>query len=144
MKTKYRIGYTAGVYDLFHVGHLNVLKRSKEMCDYLIVAVSTDELVKKYKNKSPVIPFEERAAIVDSIKYVDRVVVQSDRNKMDAYHKFKFDAMFVGDDWKGDPLWEKLERDLKEFGSHIEYFSYTNNVSSTLLKDVLSKIYNEN
>jgi len=144
MKKKYKIGYTAGVYDLFHVGHLNVLKRSKEMCDYLIVAVSTDELVKKYKNKSPVIPFEERAAIVDSIKYVDRVVVQADRNKLEAYHKFKFDAMFVGDDWKGDPLWEKLEKDLNEYGSKIEYFSYTNNVSSTLLKDVLSKIYNEN
>ena len=143
MKKKYKIGYTAGVYDLFHVGHLNLLRRAKEQCDYLIVAVSTDELVENYKKKVPVIPYEERASIVEAIRYVDRVVPQEDRNKLGAYHKYKFDAMFVGDDWKGDSLWVQLENDLAEYNSEVVYFSYTDNVSSTYLKDLLGRICNE-
>lgn len=143
MKKKYKIGYTSGVFDLFHVGHLNILKRAKEQCEYLIVAVSTDELVSSYKNKTPVIEFAERASIVEAIKYVDKVVPQEDRNKMGAYDKYKFDAMFVGDDWKGSPLWNQLEKDLSEKGSGVVYFNYTKQVSSTFLKEVLNKIHKE-
>jgi glycerol-3-phosphate cytidylyltransferase len=140
---KYKVGYTAGVYDLFHVGHLNILKNAKTMCDYLIVAVSTDELVEEYKNKSPVIPFNERASIVEAIRFVDKVVPQTSRDKLEAHNKYKFDAMFVGDDWKGDPMWEKLGKDLERRGSTIVYFEYTQQVSSTFLKEVLNKIAEE-
>lgn len=143
MKKKFKIGYTAGVYDLFHVGHLNILKRAKEQCEFLIVAVSTDELVAQYKDKVPVIEFAERASIVEAIKYVDKVVPQENRDKMSAYEKYKFDAMFVGDDWKGSPLWNQLEKDLEEKGSKVVYFPYTKQVSSTFLKEVLHKIHKE-
>ena len=141
MSKKYKIGYTSGVFDLFHVGHLNLLKKAKEQCDYLIVSVSTDELVLNYKNKQPVVPFSERASIVEAIKYVDKVVPQQSREKMKAYEEFQFDVMFVGDDWKGDPLWVKLQDDLEKRGSTVVYFSYTKEISSTLLKGVLNKIY---
>lgn len=143
MSKKYKIGYTSGVYDLFHIGHLNILQRAKEQCDFLIVAVSTDELVGSYKNKTPVIEFAERAAIVEAIKYVDKVVPQESRNKMEAYKTHKFDVMFVGDDWKGTPLWIELEKNLAIEGVEIVYFNYTKVVSSTLLKDVLNKILKE-
>ena len=95
------IGYTTGVFDMFHIGHLNILKRAKEQCDYLIVGVSTDELVQSYKNKLPIIPYAERSAIVEAIKYVDKVVPQKNRDKIAAFNEFKFNKMFVGDDWKG-------------------------------------------
>ncbi|MDD7913387.1 adenylyltransferase/cytidyltransferase family protein [Polaribacter ponticola] len=143
MSKKYKIGYTSGVFDLFHVGHLNLLKKAKEQCDYLIVSVSTDELVLNYKNKQPVVPFSERASIVEAIKYVDKVVPQQSREKMKAYEEFQFDVMFVGDDWKGDPLWVKLQYDLEKRGSTVVYFSYTKEISSTLLKGVLNKIYSD-
>ena len=143
MSKKYKIGYTSGVYDLFHIGHLNILQRAKEQCDFLIVAVSTDELVGSYKNKTPVIEYAERAAIVKAIKYVDKVVPQESRNKMEAYKTHKFDVMFVGDDWKGTPLWIELEKNLAIEGAEIVYFNYTKVVSSTLLKDVLNKILKE-
>jgi glycerol-3-phosphate cytidylyltransferase len=143
MKKAYKIGYTSGVFDLFHIGHLNVLKRAKEQCDYLIVAVSTDELVLKYKNKTPVIEYADRAAIVQAVKYVDMVVPQENRDKMGAFNKYKFNAIFVGDDWKGSALWVQLEKDLNDQGADIVYLSYTERVSSTLLKEVLKKIYTE-
>lgn len=139
---KYKVGYTTGVFDLFHIGHLNILKRAKEQCEYLIVGVSTDELVLEYKNKKPVIPYEERKTIVEAIRYVDKVVPQINRDKLLAYKKYKFDVMFVGDDWKGDPLFESVEKELKKLGSTVVYLPYTKNVSSTLLKEVLDKIYN--
>ena len=101
---KYKIGYTTGVFDLFHIGHLNILKRAKEQCDYLIVGVSTDELVKLYKNKTPVIPFNERVAIVEAIKYVDKVVTQTSMDKLVAWNELHFDAMFHGDDWKNSTM----------------------------------------
>ncbi|WP_409252141.1 adenylyltransferase/cytidyltransferase family protein [Bacillus sp. SCS-153A] len=142
MEKKYNVGYTAGVYDLFHNGHLNLLKRAKEQCDYLIVAVSTDELVMKYKNKTPIIPYEERKAIVESIKYVDEVVPQVNRDKIEAYKKYNFDVMFVGDDWKGSDVFEKVDNFMRERGGCVEFLPYTQNVSSTILRDVLNKIYN--
>jgi glycerol-3-phosphate cytidylyltransferase len=141
MVKKYRIGYTAGVYDLFHNGHLNLLKRAKEHCDYLIVAVSTDALVEKYKNKSPIIPYEERKAIVEAIKYVDEVVPQVNRDKIAAFEKYHFDVMFVGDDWKGSEVFESVNLYMRERGGCVEYLPYTQNVSSTILRDVLNKIY---
>ncbi len=139
-KKKYKLGYTSGVFDLFHIGHLNILKKAKEQCEYLIVAVSSDELVQNYKKKTPVIEFSERAAIVEAIKYVDEVVIQDSRDKLAAHEKYKFDVIFVGDDWRGKPLWKKLEKDSSEKGFNIFYIPYTKKVSSTLLKKVLIKL----
>lgn len=134
---KYKIGYTSGVYDMFHIGHLNILKRAKEQCEYLIVAVSTDELVEKSKNKRPIIPYEERKQIVEAIKYVDKVVPQENKDKIAAYKKYHYDAMFVGDDWKGSELFTKCEEELKKYGSEVVYFPYTQGTSSTILREKL-------
>ena len=140
MLKKYKIGYTCGVFDLFHICHLNILKRSKELCDYLIVGVNTDELVESYKKKKTVIPFEERFAIVESIKYVDQVVAQDNLDKMDAWNKYRFNAIFIGSDWKGSQRWNDTEIELKTVGAEVIYFPYTMNTSSTLLKEALSKV----
>lgn len=131
---KYKVGYTTGVFDLFHIGHLNILKKAKEQCECLIVGVSTDELVQNYKNKLPVIPFEERVEIVKSIKYVDKVVAQENRDKYSAWENLQFDVMFVGDDWKGNKLFEELEHQFKSVGVDIVYFPYTQGTSSTILR----------
>ncbi len=138
--TRYKIGYTTGVFDLFHVGHLNILRRAKEMCDYLIVGVSTDELAWEYKGKKPVIPYVERTAIVEAIRYVNKVVPQINRDKIAAFEKYKFNAMFVGDDWKGEKLFLEVEQELNKKGASLVYLPYTKNVSSTLLNKVLEKI----
>ena len=135
---KYRLGYTTGVFDLFHVGHLNILKKAKEYCDELIVGVSTDELVWNYKNKVPVIPYEERVAIVSAIKYVDKVVPQVNRDKFEAWENIRFDVMFVGDDWKGKPLFMKVEEEFKKVGVDVVYFPYTKDTSSTILREKLN------
>lgn len=136
--TKYKIGYTTGVFDLFHVGHLNIFKRAKEHCEYLIVGVSTDELVMEYKNKYPVIPHSERVAIVEAIKYVDKVVDQINRDKYSAWEQLHFDVMFVGDDWKGNSLFNQMEDKFKQVGVEIVYLPYTHGVSSTLVKQRIS------
>lgn len=137
------IGYTTGVYDMFHIGHLNVIRRAKEQCDYLIVGVSTDELVQKEKNKTPVIPYKERAAIVGALKYVDEVVPQENKNKLGAWEKYHFDKMFVGSDWKGTPQWEKYEQELKPHGVEIVYLSHTDGISSTQLTGVIKGLLDE-
>jgi glycerol-3-phosphate cytidylyltransferase len=136
----YKIGYTTGVFDMFHVGHVNILQRAKEQCEYLIVGVSTDELVMSYKNKKPVIPYNERKQIIESIKYVDKVVPQINRDKFAAWENQQFDVMFVGDDWKGDPLFNEVEQKLNKVGAEIVYFPYTQGVSSTLLRDKVKDI----
>lgn len=136
------IGYTTGVYDMFHIGHLHLLKKAKHHCDYLIVGVSTDELVQEYKNKTPVIPFEHRLEIVSSLSCVDEVVVQSHRDKIKAFHDIRFDVMFVGDDWKGSEIFLKVEEELAAYGASVEYFEYTKNVSSTKFTEILQDIYN--
>ena len=133
------IGYTTGVFDLFHIGHLNLLKNAKGMCDKLIVGVTTDELV-SYKNKKAVIPFEERLEIVRSIKYVDAAIPQENMNKFEAWQKLKFDVMFVGDDWFNTPKWQEFEKQFKEVGVRIVYFPYTKGTSSTLLNETLKKL----
>ncbi|RBP81741.1 glycerol-3-phosphate cytidylyltransferase [Marinomonas rhizomae] len=135
-----KIGYTTGVFDLFHIGHLNVLKRAKLECDYLIVGVSTDELCMEAKNKKPIIPFQERMEIVEAIKFVDEVVPQVNYDKEEAWNNLKFDKMFVGDDWKGSDKWNKLEEDFKRLNVEIHYFSYTSHTSSTKLREILDKI----
>lgn len=135
-----KIGYTTGVFDLFHVGHLEILRKAKENCDYLIVGVSTDELVHEYKNKRPIITFEQRIEIIKSIKYVDEVVVQKDRDKLNALHKIGFNIMFVGDDWKGSKIFLELERKFQKYGVEIFYFPYTKNISSTSLRSTLKRL----
>jgi glycerol-3-phosphate cytidylyltransferase len=137
------VGYTTGVFDLFHVGHLRLLNRAKSKCDRLIVGVSTDELVEEYKSKKPVIPYEERAEIVSALKCVDEVVPQKHRDKIAAYHEIKFDLMFVGSDWKGSDLFNEVESELAGHGVDVVYFEYTSNVSSTSLQSTLQAIYDE-
>ncbi len=136
---KFKVGYTAGVFDMFHIGHLNILKRAKEQCEHLIVAVSTDELVQSYKHKSPIISYSERAEIVRAIKYVDEVVPQENRDKIGAFEKYRFDAMFVGDDWKGNPLFEETEAYMNARGATLVYLPRTEGVSSTILARIVEE-----
>ena len=131
------IGYTTGVFDMFHIGHLNILRRAKEQCDFLVVGVSTDELVKQDKNKTPIIPFEERCAIVAAIRYVDKVVSQPDKNKFAAWKKYHFQKMFVGSDWQGTPQWLKFEEEFKSVDVEIVYLDHTDGISSTILREKL-------
>ena len=139
-----KIGYTTGVFDLFHIGHLNILKRARLECDYLIVGITTDELAMSIKGEKPFIPFEERMEIVESIKFVDEVVPQTNYNKIEAWNKLKFDRMFVGDDWKGTKEWIQIEKDFSKYNVEIIYFSYTTHTSSTILRDVLKKVRKNN
>ncbi|MCI6652059.1 MAG: adenylyltransferase/cytidyltransferase family protein [Ruminococcus sp.] len=143
MGDKKIIGYTTGVYDMFHIGHLNVLRNAKAKCDYLIVGVSTDELVQQEKNKTPVIPYDERKAIVEAIKYVDEVVPQNDKNKFGAWEKYHFDKMFVGSDWKGTPQWNRFEEEFAPVGVEIVYLQHTDGISSTQLTGVIKDILDE-
>lgn len=135
---KYKIGYTSGVFDMFHVGHLNILQRAKEQCEHLIVGVSTDEVVRSYKHKTPIIPFQDRIAIVKAICYVDEVVAQDTMDKMEMWNKVHFDVMFHGDEWKGTPLYNKYEEEFAKVGVKIEYLSHTEGISSTILRDKLN------
>ncbi len=139
-KKKYKVGYTTGVFDLFHIGHLNILKRSKELCEFLIVGVSTDELVKSYKQKSPAIAYDERVVIVQAIQYVDKVVPQETLDKVAAHDEYKFDVMFHGDDWKDSSVFAKAENELKNRGAEVIYFPYTKATSSTLLINALKSL----
>ncbi|MBR5547929.1 MAG: adenylyltransferase/cytidyltransferase family protein [Clostridia bacterium] len=134
------VGYTTGVFDMFHIGHLNILRKAKEQCDFLIVGVSTDELVQVEKKKTPIIPYEERAAIVSSIRYVDKVIPQVDKNKFAAWEKLGFQKMFVGNDWQGTPQWIKFEEQLAPYGVEIVYLPHTDGISSTELAQIIYNI----
>lgn len=138
-----KVGYIAGVWDLFHIGHVTILRNCKEMCDKLIVAVTTDEFMIGYKNKNAVIPFTERCEVVRSCKYVDVVVSQPDMDKFAAWEKMKFDIMFVGDDWFKSDKWNKIEKKLNKVGVKVIYFPYTQGTSSTLINETLSKLRGE-
>lgn len=129
------IGYTTGVFDMFHIGHLNILRRAKERCDYLIVGVSTDDCVQSYKYKTPVIPYEQRAAIVKAIKYVDEVVPQESMDKIAFLKKRHFDVMFHGSEWKGTELYNQYEKEFAQYGARIEYLPHTDGISSSMLRD---------
>jgi glycerol-3-phosphate cytidylyltransferase len=136
---KYKIGYTTGVFDLFHIGHLNILKKAKEQCDYLIVGVSTDENVQAYKHKTPVIPYEQRAAIVQAIRYVDQVVPQENMDKFAAWEKYHFNALFHGDDWKGSNMYDDVEKQLKAVGVDVVFIKHTDGISSTQITEKIAK-----
>lgn len=136
---KYKIGYTTGVFDMFHIGHLNILRRAKEQCEYLIVGVSTDEVVLDYKSKLPVIPFEERKAIVEAIKYVDEVVAQTSMDKLDAYQKLKFDALFHGSDWKNSDMYNKIVEDFSKYNVDVVFLPHTEGINSTLIREKIGK-----
>lgn len=139
--TKYDqiIGYTTGIFDLFHVGHLNVLKRSKKKCDKLIVGVTTDELAMKLKKKKPIFNFDERIKIVKNIKCVDKVVPQKKIDEIRDHDKYHFHVIFKGDDWKGTKKWQKLEEQFKNRGVRVIYFPYTKGVSSSILRKRIKK-----
>lgn len=133
------IGYTTGVYDLFHIGHLNLLKNAKGLCDKLIVGVTVDDLV-SYKGKTPMIPFEERIEIVRSIKYVDAAIPQYDMDKLKACKKLGAQILFVGDDWYDTGKWNQYEEDFKKEGIQIIYFPYTRGISSTKISETLHMV----
>ena len=133
------IGYTTGVYDLFHIGHLNLLKNAKGMCDRLVVGVTVDELV-AYKGKRPMIPFEDRIEIVRSIKYVDAAIPQYDMDKLAACKKLGATVLFVGDDWYATEKWEEYEKEFADNGIKIVYFPYTKGVSSTKISAALHSV----
>lgn len=139
VERKMIIGYTTGVFDLFHIGHLIMLKNAKSLCDKLIVGVTTDDLV-SYKGKQSVIPFQERLEIVRSIKEVDAAIPQINMDKIDAWEKLKFDIMFVGDDWYNSNKWKKLDNQFEKLGVKIVYFPYSKGTSSTLINETLEKL----
>ena len=134
-----RVGFTSGVFDLFHIGHLNVLRNAKSMCDHLIVGVSTDELVFEYKQKWPIIPYLERVEILRHIMYVDTVVAQEDMDKVKMWRRLKFDVMFVGDDWLDTPKWQQFEAEFRENGVDIIFFPYYKGTSSTKVNNILDQ-----
>jgi glycerol-3-phosphate cytidylyltransferase len=134
------IGYTAGVFDVFHIGHVNLLKRARAKCDYLIVAVTTDELCVMEKGKTPLAPCAERIEIVSSIKYVDKVVEQTNIDKVSAWSDYRFHKIFVGDDWRGTVRWQGYERQFKDLGVEVVYLPYTKHTSSTILAEAIRKL----
>lgn len=134
---KYKVGYTTGVFDMFHIGHLNILKQAKEQCDYLIVGVTTDELCLKRKNKTPIINENDRMAIVGAIRYVDKVVPQTDMNKIKNVRELGADVVFVGSDWKGTEAWINYEKQFAEEGCSVIYLEHTDGISSTILREKL-------
>lgn len=138
MNKKYKIGYTTGVYDMFHIGHLNIIQQAKAQCEHLIVGVTTDELCMKRKNRLPIICEKDRIAIVQAIKYVDEVVPQEDMNKLATVKKYHVDAVFVGSDWKGTPSWDEYEKAFAEEGCEVVYLDHTDGISSTILRDRLN------
>ena len=133
------IGYTTGVYDLFHIGHVNLLRNAKSLCDKLIVGVTIDELV-MYKNKKAVIPFHEGLEVVQSCKYVDLAIPQNAIDKVESIKKLKVTKLFVGDDWYDDKKWKKMESELKDCGCEIIYFPYTKGTTSTLINQTLQNL----
>ena len=139
MKKRFKVGYTTGVYDMFHIGHLNILKRAKEQCETLIVGVTTDELCYKRKKKYPIINENDRMSIIAAIRYVDKVVPQIDMDKVRQVKEFGVDVVFVGSDWKGTEAWNKYEREFAKIGCKVVYLDHTDGISSTILREKLKK-----
>ena len=137
---KYKIGYTTGVFDMFHIGHLNILKAAKEQCEFLIVGVTTDELCMQRKGKCPIIDEKERVEIIKAIKYVDNVVLQDSMDKLYAAKRYHVDAVFVGTDWKGTDSWKKYETELAEIACDVVYLEYTKGISSSILRERISNL----
>ena len=137
MDKKYKTGYTDGVYDLFHVGHLNMIEAAKAQCEYLIVGVHGDDVVEEYKHHKPIIDEVDRKRIIESVKGVDRVVINRFRDKMKLWELYHFDVIFIGDDWKGTERWIKFEKELKKINVDVVYVPYTKGISTTEIKQMI-------
>ena len=134
---KYKLGYTDGVYDLFHVGHLNMIQSAADNCEQLIVGVHSDEVVENYKHRKPIIGEDDRKRIIESIKCVSRAVLIKNRDKMKLWEEYHFDAVFIGDDWKGTERWIRFEKELGEIGVDVVYIPYTKGISTTEIKKII-------
>ena len=133
------IGYTQGTFDMFHIGHLNLIKNAKRHCDYLVVGVNSDDLVESYKNKRPIIPLDERVEIMRAIKYVDEVIVTNTLDKKEIWEKVRFNEIYIGDDWKGNERWEKTGQETEQLGAKLVFLPYTKDTSSTMLREKLKE-----
>ena len=131
---QYKVGYTQGVFDMFHIGHLNILNRAKALCDYLVVGINTDSLVESYKNKTPVINENERMEIIRNIKAVDKVVLAETLDKKIQYDKIGFDVIFIGSDWQGNPRWESTKIEMQKLGVDVVFLPHTDGITSTMLR----------
>lgn len=131
------IGYTQGTFDMFHIGHLNLIKNAKRHCDYLVVGVNADELVLSYKKKYPIVPLKERVEIMRAIKYIDEVIVTETLDKKHIWNQVRFDEIYIGDDWKGNARWEQTQKEMDELGVHLVFLPYTKETSSTMLREKL-------
>lgn len=136
---KYKVGFTDGVYDMFHVGHLNMIRSAKKYCDYLIVGVHSDEIVESYKHRKAIINEHDRCEIVGAIKEVDRAVINYTRDKIELWKMYHFDVIFIGDDWKGTERWNHFEKVLAEVGVSVEYIPYTQGISTTQIRQKLGE-----
>lgn len=134
-----RVGYAPGVYDLFHIGHLNVLRNSRQFCDYLIAGVVSDDMAQRNKGNRPVVPVEERLEIVSGIRFVDEAVIEDVPHKLDMWERLRFDVIIKGDDWKGTDKGDKLESDFARVGVEVAYLPYTPRTSSTMLRRLLER-----
>lgn len=137
---KYKLGYTQGTFDMFHIGHLNLLRNAKSQCEKLIVGVNADALVETYKNKVPVINERDRAQIIKELRCVSDVIICNTLKKTEIWNKIHFDAVFIGDDWKGNPRWSLAEEELATVGAKVVYLKHTDGISSTFLRTV---VYNK-
>ncbi|MGI5445596.1 adenylyltransferase/cytidyltransferase family protein [Streptomyces sp. CA-243310] len=136
----YRVGYAPGAYDLFHIGHLNILRHARSQCDYLVAGVVSDEMAELAKGRRPMIPLVERLEIVRSVKYVDAAFVETVPDKVETWKQVRFDVIFKGDDWRGTPKGDRLEKDFAEHGVDVVYFPYTVHTSSTQLRRALDAL----
>lgn len=134
MMKRYKIGYTQGTFDMFHIGHLNLLRQAKEQCEKLIVGINSDTLVQQYKNKTPVVNENDRMEIVKELRCVDDVIKCETLKKTDVWKELHFDAIFIGSDWKGNARWAQTEKDLAPLGAEVVYLRHTDGISSTLLR----------
>lgn len=139
MEKHYKVGFTDGVYDMFHVGHLNMIREAKKRCDFLIVGVHSDAIVEGYKHRKTVINENNRREIVEAIRYVDKAVINNTRDKLELWKKYKFDVVFIGDDWKGTERWNNFEKILGEKGVSVEYIEYTKGISTTQIRNTISE-----
>lgn len=132
-----KVGFTQGTFDMFHIGHLNLIRNARQYCDYLIVGVNTDELVETFKGKRTIVPFEERIAIVESIRYVDEAIMTATLDKFDVWKQRRYDLLFIGDDWKGSQRWIETEKQMSVYGVEVVYLPYTPTTSSTIIRQKL-------
>mgnify|MGYP001421383039 CR=1 FL=1 len=137
---KKKIGYTTGIFDVFHIGHLNLIRKAKLHCDKLIVGVSTAKVVKE-KKKNTINSYKQRKEIINSLIYVDKTIAQTSIDKIKEYKKIKFDILFVGDDWKNTTSWNSFEKELKKYKVKIKYFKYTKHISSSKLRKFINNYY---